>query len=195
MRKASIRRKTKETDIELALNIDGSGRSRITSDIGFLSHMLETLAKHGLFDMNCRIKGDIHVDQHHTIEDVGIVLGEAFREALGDKRGLRRSGFSVFPMDEALVMTAIDISGRPYLRFEAELKSKKVGDFHTDTLEDFFQGFVSSLGATLHITVYCGRSDHHKIEAMFKSFARSLRIACETEKRLRGGVPSTKGAI
>ena len=195
MRVASVERKTKETRIKIKLNIDGSGKSKVISEIGFLNHMLETFAKHGVFDIGAAIKGDIHIDQHHTVEDTGIVLGNAFKTALGDKKGLKRAGFFIYPMAEALVMTAIDLCGRPYLKMEAKFRNKKVGDFSTELLEDFFKGFVSSLGATLHIQVYQGSSDHHKIEAIFKAVGKSLKEACEIEKRLKDEIPSTKGIL
>lgn len=195
MRITTIERKSKETQIKIKLNIDGSGKSRVVSKIGFLNHLLETLAKHGLFNIEADIKGDIHVDQHHIVEDTGIALGAAFKKALGDKKGIKRAGFFIYPMDESLVMTAVDISGRPYLKMDADFKSKKVGEFSTDSLEDFFQGFVASLAATLHIRVYYGRSDHHKIEAVFKAFAKSLKEACAEDKRLGNKIPSTKGIL
>lgn len=195
MRVAAIERNTKETQIKVKLNIDGSGRSEISSELGFFNHMLEALAKHGLFDIQAEMKGDVHVDQHHTVEDVGIVLGSAFKTALGEKKGLKRAGFFFYPMDEALVMTTIDISGRPYLRMDAKFKNKRVGDFSIDTLEDFFHGFVSSLGATLHVKVHYGRSDHHKIEAIFKALGKSLKEACQLEERLGDEIPSTKGLL
>jgi len=195
MRSAKVNRKTRETDIKIKINIDGAGKSRIKSQIGFLSHMLETFAKHGLFDIDAEIKGDVHVDQHHTVEDTGIVLGQAFKNGLGNKKGLRRAGFFIYPMDEALVLAAIDLSGRPYLKIDAKFKGKKIGDLYIDSLEDFFQGFVSALGANLHVKVYYGRSDHHKVEAIFKAFGRSLYQACEIERRLKGKIPSTKGQL
>ncbi|MFH1227796.1 MAG: imidazoleglycerol-phosphate dehydratase HisB [Planctomycetota bacterium] len=195
MRKATIERNSKETQIKIKLNIDGSGQGKIVSEIGFLNHLLETLAKHGLFDIEARIKGDIHVDQHHIVEDTGIALGAAFKKALSDKKGIKRAGFFIYPMDESLVMAAVDISGRPYLKIDANFRNKKVGEFATDSLEDFFQGFVSSLAANLHIRVYYGRSDHHKIEAVFKAFAKSLKEACEQDKRLKNRIPSTKGML
>lgn len=195
MRVSNIERDTKETHIKIRLNIDGSGKSKIASEMGFFNHMLETFAKHGLFDVRAEIKGDTKVDQHHSVEDVGIGLGNAFKSALGNKKGLKRAGFFIYPMDEALVMAAIDISGRPYLKMDAKFGNKKVGDLPTELLEDFFQGFVSSLGATLHIQVYYGRSDHHKIEALFKAFGKALKEACEVEKRLKNQVPSTKGIL
>ncbi len=193
MRSAQIDRKTKETQIRIKLDLDGTGNGKIISDIGFLNHMLETFAKHGLFDVTAEIKGDLKVDQHHTVEDTGIALGQAFKSALGDKKGIKRAGFFVYPMDESLAMAAVDLSGRPHLRMEAKFKNRKVGDFNVDVLEDFFQGFVSALGANLHIRVYHGRSDHHKIEAIFKAFGKALKEACEIEKR--AGIPSTKGVL
>jgi imidazoleglycerol-phosphate dehydratase len=195
MRKATVERKSKETQIKIKLNIDGTGRSNVASDIGFFNHLLETFAKHGLFDIDARIKGDIHVDQHHMVEDTGIAIGETFKQALGAKKGIKRAGFFVYPMDESLVMVAVDISGRPYLKIDAKFLNKKVGDFSTDSLEDFFQGFISSLGATLHIRVYYGRSDHHKIEAIFKALGKALKAACEKDKRLKNEIPSTKGIL
>lgn len=195
MRSAKVNRKTRETDIRIKINIDGAGKSRIKSQIGFLSHMLETLAKHGLFDIDAEIKGDVHVDQHHTVEDTGIALGQAFKNGLGDKKGLRRAGFFIYPMDEVLVLVAIDLSGRPYLKMDARFRRKKIGDLYIDSLEDFFQAFVSALGANLHVKVYYGRSDHHKVEAIFKAFGRSLYQACEIDRRLKGKIPSTKGQL
>jgi len=195
MRTATIERKTKETNIKIKVNIDGRGKCKIVSDIGFLNHMLETLARHGLFDVEARVTGDINVDQHHIVEDSGIALGGAFKKALGDKKGIKRISFSICPMDDALVMVAIDLSGRYYLRMETKFKGKRLGDFQTETLEDFFQGFASNLGAALHILVIYGRSDHHKIEAIFKALAKALKDACEIEKRLKGKIPSTKGIL
>jgi imidazoleglycerol-phosphate dehydratase len=195
MRTAKIERSTKETSIKIQLNVDGTGKSQIVSEIGFLNHMLDTFARHGLFDLKAEIKGDLHVDQHHTLEDVGIVLGEAFKKALGEKIGIKRAGFFIYPMDESLAMTSIDLSGRSYLKFDASFKSKKIGDLTTNIIEDFFQGFSSSLGATLHIKIYYGRSDHHKLEAVFKSFAKSLSMACEIDKRNKKNIPSTKGVL
>jgi imidazoleglycerol-phosphate dehydratase len=195
MRYAQSTRKTKETEITIKIKIEGSGKATIKSEIGFLNHMLETCAKHGLFDLTADIKGDIHVDQHHVVEDTGIVLGDAFNRALGNKRGIQRAGFFIFPMDESLVMVALDISGRPYLKMDAKFRRKKVGDLETDLLEDFFRGFVNSLKTTLHIKVYYGRSDHHKIEGIFKAFSKALKQACTEEKRAGRTVPSTKGKL
>ncbi|MEE9613312.1 MAG: imidazoleglycerol-phosphate dehydratase HisB [Desulfatiglandales bacterium] len=195
MRKASIKRNTRETQIKIDLNIDGSGKSSITSEIGFLNHMLETFAKHGIFDLKVEIRGDLHVDQHHTTEDTGIVLGDAFKKALGDKRGIRRAGYFIYPMDEALAMVAIDISGRSFLKWAVEFADKKVGDLDVELLEDFFLAFANALGANLHVRVEYGRSDHHKAEAIFKALAKSVKMACEIEPRLKDDVPSTKGVL
>jgi imidazoleglycerol phosphate dehydratase HisB len=195
MRKSEIERKTKETDIKVSLNIDGQGKSDIKTDIGFFKHMLETFSKHSLIDLEIDIKGDLDVDEHHTIEDTGIVIGAALKKALGEKRGIRRSGFCIYPMDECLVTTAIDLSGRPYLKFFAEFNNYKLGDFPTDLTEDFFAALTNSLEANIHIKVEYGRNDHHKIEAIFKSFAKALRSACEIDERIKNEIPSTKGVI
>jgi imidazoleglycerol-phosphate dehydratase len=195
LRKASIKRNTRETQIKIDLNIDGSGKSSITSEIGFLNHMLETFAKHGIFDLKVEIRGDLHVDQHHTTEDTGIVLGDAFKKALGDKRGIRRAGYFIHPMDEALAMVAIDISGRSFLKWDVEFADKRVGDLDVELLEDFFLAFANALGANLHVRVEYGRSDHHKAEAIFKALAKSMKMACEIEPRLKDDVPSTKGVL
>lgn len=195
MRQARVERQTKETRITMKLNIDGAGESRITTEIGFLGHMLDSFAKHGIFDLEAEIQGDLHVDQHHTVEDTGIVLGEVFKKALGEKRGIKRAGFFVYPMDESLVTAAIDISGRSFLKWKAQFRSKKAGDLSTELLEDFFLAFVQALGANLHVLVHYGRSDHHKIEAIFKAFAKAMKQACEIENRLVGEIPSTKGVL
>ncbi|MCK5040442.1 MAG: imidazoleglycerol-phosphate dehydratase HisB [Candidatus Aenigmarchaeota archaeon] len=195
MRTAKIKRKTNETDISLSVNIDGSGTYGIESPVGFFGHMLETFSKHGLFDISMTIKGDLETDQHHTIEDCGIVLGEAFKKALGDKRGINRAGYFVYPMDEALAVVAVDIGGRPYLQYDAEFKRRFCGDFDTDLLEDFFQAFATNLGANLVVRMPYGRSDHHKIEAIFKAFARSMNMACSKDKRRIKEMPTTKGVI
>ncbi|HIH92151.1 TPA: imidazoleglycerol-phosphate dehydratase HisB [Candidatus Woesearchaeota archaeon] len=195
MRCATIRRKTKETDIALALNIDGKGKSTITTSIGFLTHMLESFAKHGLFDIRLRVKGDVDIDQHHTIEDTGIALGQAFGKALGSKKGINRAGYFIFPMDEALAIVAVDIGGRPYLKFNGTFKRRFCGGLDTDVLEDFFYGFSIGLGANIAIQIRYGRSDHHKIEAVFKAFAKAMKAACSTDKRAVKELPSTKGLI
>src|SRR3989338_9132996 len=195
MRTAKISRKTKETKIEAKLNIDGKGKYDIKTPIGFFTHMLEAFAKHGLFDINMDVKGDLGVDQHHTVEDTGIVLGQAFKETLGNKKGINRAGYFIFPMDEALAVAALDISGRPYLKFNAKFKRRFCGELDTDLLEDFFYGFSIGLGANLALQLQYGRSDHHKIEALFKAFAKAMKTACSKDKRALKEMPSTKGLI
>ena len=195
MRKASLKRETKETQIKMSLNVDGTGKSTIKSGIGFLNHMLETFSRHGLFDLKADIKGDLHIDAHHTVEDTGIVLGEIFKKALGEKRGIRRAGFFVYPMDESLATVALDISGRPFLVWSAEFEHEKVGDLPLELLEDFFLGFVNGLGLNLHVEVHYGRSDHHKVEAVFKALAKAMKDACEIDPRQAGQIPSTKGVL
>ncbi len=194
MRRAEINRKTKETDISITLNIDGNGNTEIVSPIGFFTHMLETFAKHGRFNLAAKIKGDIDVDQHHLLEDTGYCLGMAFNKALGNKKNIERAGFFIQPMDEALVMVAIDISGRPLLNFSGKFKGNKVGDLNLDVVYDFFAGFVNGCLCTIHIKVFAGRSDHHKTEAMFKAFARAMNQVCRIDKKIKG-IPSTKGVI
>ena len=195
MRKSEVERKTKETEIKISLDIDGTGKSEIKTEIGFFKHMLETFSKHSLIDLNIDIVGDLHVDEHHTIEDTGITLGLALKKALGEKRGIRRSGYCIYPMDETLATTAIDLSGRPYLKFIAEFENQKLGDFPTDLTEDFFAGLTNALEANIHIKIEYGRSDHHKIEAIFKSFAKAIRSACEIDERIKDEIPSTKGVL
>ncbi len=192
MREAEIERITKETRINMNLNIDGSGKGDIESGIGFFDHMLESFAVHGLFDIKARIKGDLKVDQHHTVEDTGFVLGLAFKKALGAKEGIKRSGFSFFPMDESLAFVAVDLSGRAYARVDAKFRGKKIGDLSTEVIDDFFEGFARGAESTLHAKVLYGRSDHHRAEALFKAFARSMKEACEIEGR---GIRSAKGVI
>ncbi len=196
---AEISRKTGETDIELKLNLDGSGTARIDCPVGFLTHMLTTFAKHGLFDLELTARGDLEVDQHHLVEDIGIVLGQAFAKALGDKRGIVRVGSCLFPMDETLARAAVDLSGRPFLVFEAALCGLPLvstgASFQTDTVEDFWLGFTSNAGCALHLDILRGRSDHHKIEALFKAAARALREASEIDNRAAGQIPSTKGVL
>lgn len=194
MRTATVKRETAETHIKIELDIDGSGSSTVSSDIPFFNHMLETFALHGLFDITACMKGDISVDQHHIVEDTGITLGKAFKKALNDKKGVKRAGFFVYPMDETLVLTSIDLSGRPYLVFNAQFSHDTVGDFYVGLVEDFFQAVVSSLGAALHIQVLYGRSDHHKLEAIFKAWGKSLKTACEIEPRQKN-IPSVKGIL
>ena len=195
MRIAKISRKTKETEIDINLNIDGKGKYDIKTPIGFFTHLLESFSKHGLFDIKLDVKGDLEIDQHHTIEDTGIVLGRAFKEALGDKKGINRAGYFIFPMDEALAIVALDISGRPYLKFNAKFKRRFCGELDTDLLEDFFYGCSIGLQANLAIKMEYGRSDHHKIEALFKAFAKAMKMACSKDKRALKEMPSTKGLI
>lgn len=195
MRTAIVKRKTKETNITVELNIDGRGKSSIDTPIGFLNHILESFSKHGLFDLNVKVQGDLEVDQHHTVEDCGIVLGQAFKKALGEKKGINRAGYFAFPMDEALAIVAVDIAGRPYLQFDVKFKRRFCGELDIDLLEDFFYGFALNLGANIAVRMHYGRSDHHKIEAVFKAFAKSMKMACSTDLRAIKDIPSTKGMI
>ena len=195
MRLASLERKTKETQIRGRLVIEGRGRYEISTGIRFFDHMLELFAKHGGFDLKLRATGDLDVDQHHTVEDVGIVLGQLFSKALRDRRGINRAGYFVLPMDESLAVVALDLGGRPALVYKDLIRVRKVGDLQTELVEDFFGGFVNHAGANLHAKVLYGRSSHHKIEAIFKCFARALKYACSKDKRLRGELPSTKGLL
>ena len=194
-RAATIRRKTNETDIRLKLNLDGRGKSRITTGIRFFDHMLDLVARHGAFDLEIRAKGDLDVDQHHTVEDVGIALGEAVLKGLGTKRGILRAGYFLMPMDETLAAAGVDLSGRPYCVVNAKINAKRVGDFQTELTEDFFQGFAQAARANVHLRVVYGRSSHHQVEALFKAFARALRFAVSRDKRLRSVLPSTKGLL
>ena len=191
-RSASIRRKTAETDIRLRLVLDGHGKSRVQTGIRFFDHMLDLVARHGAFDLEINARGDLDVDQHHTVEDVGIALGEAVREALGSKRGILRAGYFLMPMDETLAAVAIDLSGRPHCIVNAKIKAQRVGDFAVEVLEDFFQGFAQASRANVHLRCLYGRSSHHQIEAMFKAFARALRFAVSRDLRLKNVLPSTK---
>jgi len=195
MRSASLRRDTKETQIRGRLNIDGQGRYRISTGIRFLDHMLELFAKHGAFDLELEAKGDLDVDQHHTVEDTGIVLGQLFAKALGSRRGINRAGYFVLPMDETLAVVAVDLGGRPALVYRDLVRARKVGDFDAELTEDFFQAFAVNAGANVHVKVLYGRSSHHKLEAVFKCFARAMRYACSRDARLRGQLPSTKGLL
>ncbi len=192
---AKIHRQTKETNISVDLNIDGTGEYQIQTPIGFLNHMLESFSRHGLFDITLQAEGDVHVDQHHLVEDCGIVLGQVFKKALGDKKGINRAGYFVYPMDEALAVVAIDIGGRPYLQYDASFKRRFCGELDTDLLEDFFQGFAVNLGANVVVRMPFGRSDHHKIEAIFKAFAKAMKMACSKDPRAMEHIPSTKGMI
>jgi imidazoleglycerol-phosphate dehydratase len=194
-RTATIHRKTNETDIRLKIALEGQGEARISTGIRFFDHMLELLARHGAFDLQLTARGDLDVDQHHTVEDVGIAMGEAVLQALGDKRGILRAGYFVMPMDESLAVAAIDLGGRPYCVVDAKIKATLVGDFQTELVEDFFQGFAQAARANVHMRALYGRSSHHQVEAMFKAFARALRFAVARDKRLRGVLPSTKGLL
>ena len=195
VRSASVERNTRETQIRGKLVIDGRGRYEIRTGIRFFDHMLELFTKHGAFDLKLEAKGDLDVDQHHTVEDVGIVLGQLFAKALGDRRGINRAGYFVMPMDETMAVVALDLGGRPALVYKDLVRVRLVGDLQTELVEDFFGGFVNHAGANLHARVMYGRSSHHKIEAIFKGFARAMKYACSTDKRLRGELPSTKGLL
>jgi len=194
-RKAPLRRKTKETEIRIELDIDGKGKTKISTPVPFLSHLLENFAKHGLFDLNLKATGDIEIDQHHIVEDIGICLGEAFKKALGDKKGINRAGYFVFPLDEALSVVAVDISGRAFLNFDCKFKKEKIGNLDSDLIKEFFWGFVRHLQATLHIRVLSGENEHHKAESIFKAFGKAMKMACSKEKRMLKELPTTKGLI
>jgi len=194
-RTATIHRKTAETDISLTLDLDGTGVAEVATGIGFLDHMLTALARHGLFDLTVRATGDLHIDFHHTTEDVGIVLGTAFARALGDKRGIRRFGHALVPMDEALAEAAIDISGRPFLAWSVAFRQPKVGEMDTELFEEFFRALATNALLTLHVTEKAGSNAHHVAEACFKSVARALRAAIEHDPRVGDAIPSTKGSL
>lgn len=193
-RTAKIERKTAETQIELELNLDGSGSSHVETGVGFFDHMLELFARHGVFDLTVRAKGDLHVDQHHTVEDVGICLGQAIRQALGDKRGIRRYGHFTLPMEETLVTVALDLSGRYFLVFNAEFPAAKIGEFDSELVEDFWQATAANALCNFHVVLHHGRNSHHISEGMFKAAARALRMAVENDPRV-SGIPSTKGTL
>ena len=195
MRIANIDRITKETDVKISLNLDGTGVSEINSGSGFFDHMLTLFAKHGRFDLNVKCKGDINVDYHHTTEDIGICLGQAFSDALGDKKGINRYGNFILPMDEALILTAVDLSGRSMLVKELDIKANKVGDFDTELVEEFLLAFSRSANLTLHVRQLTGSNAHHIIEGVFKCLARSLKQAVTIDSSLKGEVPSTKGVL
>ena len=194
-RTASIHRKTKETDIRIRLNLDGRGKYTVSTGIRFLDHMLELFARHGGFDLDLEARGDLDVDQHHTVEDVGIALGETLLKALGTKKGINRAGYFVMPMDETLALASVDLSGRPHLVLQAPVRARLVGDLQSELLEDFFQGFATSAKANVHLRIFYGRSSHHAIEALFKALARALRYACSCDERLKDQLPSTKGLL
>ena len=195
MRISEINRKTTETDINLRLNIDGTGISKINSGCGFFDHMLTLFSKHSRFDLELNCVGDTQVDYHHTVEDIGIVLGKALKEGLGEMRGITRYGSFILPMDESLILSAIDISGRSHLEYELNIPSFKVGDFDTELVREFFEAFTRNAGITLHIKQLSGSNSHHIIEAAFKSVARSLRIAASIDKEFKNDIPSTKGVL
>src|ERR1700722_6563936 len=195
MRSARVERNTKETQIKASLKIEGRGRYEISTGIRFLDHILELFTKHGGFDLKLKAKGDLDVDQHHTVEDTGIVIGQLVSKALGDRKGINRAGYFVLPMDETLAVVAVDLGGRPALVYKDKVKGRLVGDLQTELAEDFFGGFVNHAGANLHAKVLYGRSNHHKLEAIFKCFARAMKYACSTDARLKDQLPSTKGLL
>lgn len=194
-RKATINRKTNETDIALSLSLDGTGVRIIDTPIGFLNHMLDLFSKHGLFDVVLNATGDTYIDEHHIVEDIGIVLGKAFAEAIGDKKGINRYGFFILPMDETLATVAIDFAGRYAFQLSCDFSREKVGDLSTELVYDFWDGFAQNAKVNLYIKVENGRNDHHKIEAIFKATARAIRMACQIDERMKGQIPSTKGQL
>jgi imidazoleglycerol-phosphate dehydratase len=194
-RTAAIHRKTSETEILLKLNLDGRGKAKVSTGIRFFDHMLDLVARHGAFDLAINARGDLDVDQHHTVEDVGIALGEAVKKALGNKKGIFRAGYFLMPMDETLAAAAVDLSGRPHCVVNAKINAAHVGDFQSELLEDFFLGFAQAAKANVHLRCLYGRSSHHQIEALFKCFARALRFAVSRDKLLRNVLPSTKGLL
>lgn len=194
MHKSKVKRKTKETNISVAVKLNGTGKSKISTGIGFLDHMLDLFTKHGMFNIELTCNGDLHVDDHHTTEDVGIALGQAFAEALGNKAGITRYGHAYVPMDESLARCVVDLSGRSALVFNADFKRKTVGDLSTEMIEHFFRSFAENVKANVHIEILYGSNTHHRIEAMFKAFARAMRVACEPDPRVKG-VLSTKGKL
>ena len=192
---AKVSRKTKETDISVEINIDGDGKSNLDTGIGFLDHMLEQISRHGLFDLKIKAKGDLHIDAHHTVEDIGITLGQAFDKAIGNKLGIRRYGHSYVPLDEALSRVVVDISGRPGLELTAEFTRSRIGEFDVDLIHEFFQGFINHANITLHIENLKGENAHHQAETIFKAFGRALRVAVELDEKIKGVTPSTKGSL
>jgi len=195
MRRASLQRTTKETDIRVRLNLDGRGRAHVSTGIRFLDHMLDLVARHGALDLEITARGDLDVDQHHTVEDLGIALGEAVRRALGSKRGILRAGYFLMPMDETLASVAIDFSGRSHCVCQWKFAARKVGDLQTELVEDFFRGFAQAAAANIHLRLLYGRSTHHQVEALFKAFARALRFAVTRDPQLKRVLPSTKGLL
>jgi imidazoleglycerol-phosphate dehydratase len=195
VRRGVIDRRTTETQIQLAIGLEGRGRYQVRTGIRFLDHMLELFARHGAFDLTIAATGDLDVDQHHTVEDLGIALGEAVSQALGDRKGINRAGYFVMPMDETLGVAAIDLGGRPHVVVDLKLKVRKVGDLQAELIHDFFEGFSIGARANVHVKVLYGRSSHHHVEAVFKAFARALRVACSKDKQLKAMLPSTKGLM
>jgi len=195
MRRAALRRQTRETDIRLKLVLEGHGRYDVSTGIRFLDHMLELVSRHGAFDLTLIANGDLDVDQHHTVEDAGIAFGEAIAAALGTRRGINRAGYFVMPMDETLAVAAVDLSGRPHAVVNLRLKTPRVGDLQSELVQDFFEGFAQGARANVHVNVMYGRSSHHQVEAIFKAFARALRVACSRDRQLGRALPSTKGLL
>jgi len=195
MRQAQVTRKTLETQISLKLDLDGTGKSKLATGIGFFDHMLDQVARHGMFDLEIEAKGDLHIDAHHTVEDVGITLGQAFAKAVGDKKGVRRYGHAYVPLDEALSRVVVDLSGRPGLEYAVDYARGLVGEFDIDLVHEFFQGFANHAMVTLHIDNFKGRNAHHQAETVFKAFGRALRMASEMDPRAAGALPSTKGSL
>lgn len=195
MRIAEIKRNTLETQITAAINLDGTGVAKLDSGLGFLDHMLDQIARHGMMDISIAAKGDLHIDAHHTVEDIGITLGQAFAQAIGDKKGIRRYGHAYVPLDEALSRVVLDLSGRPGLEFQVQFTRARIGEFDVDLIHEFFQGFVNHAQVTLHIDNLRGHNAHHQAETIFKAFGRALRMAVEADPRMAGIMPSTKGAL
>ena len=195
MRSSQVNRNTLETQVSVSLNLDGTGKAVLATGVPFLDHMLDQIARHGLIDLEVAAKGDLHIDAHHTVEDIGITLGQAFAQAIGDKKGIRRYGHAYVPLDEALSRVVVDLSGRPGLVFEADFSRGTIGEFDVDLVPEFFQGFVNHAGVTLHIDNLRGKNAHHQAEAIFKAFGRALRMAVEADARLGDALPSTKGSL
>ena len=194
-RSGNISRKTHETQIEVSIDLDGKGTSKLNTGIGFLDHMLDQIARHGMIDLTVQAKGDLHIDAHHTVEDIGIVMGQAFNKAIGDKKGIKRYGYAYVPLDEALSRVVLDISGRPGLEFNVEFKRAAIGEFDVDLVHEFFQGFVNHANITMHIDNLKGDNSHHQAETIFKAFGRALRMAIDIDPNLLGITPSTKGSL
>ncbi|MDP3483301.1 MAG: imidazoleglycerol-phosphate dehydratase HisB [Sulfuricella sp.] len=195
MRTSQVTRNTLETQVSISLNLDGTGVAKLASGVPFLDHMLDQIARHGLVDLDISAKGDLHIDAHHTVEDIGITLGQAFAKAVGDKKGIRRYGHAYVPLDEALSRVVIDLSGRPGLVFAVDFSRGTIGEFDVDLVSEFFQGFVNHAGVTLHVDNLRGKNSHHQVETIFKAFGRALRMAVEVDSRLGGAMPSTKGSL